>query len=262
MILRIKFFFLNLSFLFVFQACAPMSPGPHFTKTNLDDGDVLLVSETAHASTVSITSNGMLALCRANQPDATMTVSESAGADYTSKVKEALLGDTSSMDDEMVGRSPALLALREIMYRSCELTENNDLSKAEAIAIYKHSLKLAIKPVLQEAKSGQVDVTENLTTTRSISQNNQLVDSSLDDNQNNSNSTSGNDSGNSSQSGSDPDDHSGGNSADPDPQSGSDPDDDSGGNSADPDPQSGDSSSDDCKDGETYDDVMGTCLPD
>jgi len=243
MTLRMKFFFFNLSFIFVFQACAPLYPGPHFKKTNLDDGDVLLLSETAHASTVSLTANGMLALCRANQPDAAMTVSENAGANYTNEVKEALLGGANSLDDEMVGRSPALLALREIMYRNCELTENNDLSKAEAIALYKHSLKLAIKPVLQEAKNGQVDVTENLTTARNISQNSQPVDSSSNDKQNNSDSTSGNDSGNSSHSRSDPDDRSGGNSEDPDPQSGG-------------------SSSGDCKDGETYDDVMETCLPD
>lgn len=168
---------INLTFVlgmfFLLQACGqlPLNPGPHFSEEKFVDGEYILVSETAHASTTTISKDGKVVFCRPNQPDAVMNITESAGGDFQTKLglKEGISEGISSGDSEMVGRSPALLALREILYRSCELTLNKSLTKNEALEIYKHSLSVAINPVLEEAKNSNIVINDEL-----ISKANQL----------------------------------------------------------------------------------------
>jgi len=151
---------------FLLQACSQfqLDPGPHFSEEKFLDGEYILLSETAHASTTTISKDGKVVFCRPNQPDAVSHLTEGASGGFQNQLglNESISENLSNGDSEMVGRSPALLALREILYRNCELTLNQSLTKDEALEIFKHSLSIAINPVLEEAKNSNILINDQV----------------------------------------------------------------------------------------------------
>ena len=62
----------------------------------------------------------------------------------------------------MLGRSPAVLAARDIMYRACELIGNLDLTPEQAIVVYTDSMKIAASILKTEAATTTVTQTSTL----------------------------------------------------------------------------------------------------
>ena len=65
-----------------------------------------------------------------------------------------------SGEREMVGRTPAVLMARELFFRLCEFSRNHDLTKNDAMALYRKTLD-AVKEVWQtEARKTTVNIGE------------------------------------------------------------------------------------------------------
>ncbi|MBD1584633.1 hypothetical protein [Pseudoalteromonas sp. S16_S37] len=75
-------------------------------------------------------------------PDAVATKSEG----FNIWVPKTGLGETDNTGADLLGgRNPATLISRELLYRSCELSLNQHLSKEEALAIYRETLSTITK---------------------------------------------------------------------------------------------------------------------
>ena len=62
----------------------------------------------------------------------------------------------------MLGRSPAVLDARDIMYRACELIGNLNLTPEQAIVVYTDSIKIAASILKTEAATTTITQTSTL----------------------------------------------------------------------------------------------------
>ena len=62
-----------------------------------------------------------------------------------------------------MGRTPALLASREILYRTCELMGNLDLSKDQALEIYNKSLNTVAEIMGSETENTAISLSAGFT---------------------------------------------------------------------------------------------------
>ena len=66
-------------------------------------------------------------------------------------------------EEEMTGRTPAVLIARELFYRACEFSTNFRLTKEEAVKIYESTLKTVEKGWVGETKKTTVTIGDTLT---------------------------------------------------------------------------------------------------
>lgn len=71
----------------------------------------------------------------------------------------------SSGEEEMSGRTPAVLITRELFYRACELIINAQLDKKEAIEVFNNVLKVVGKGWEKESSNTKITVGDTLTVT-------------------------------------------------------------------------------------------------
>jgi hypothetical protein len=105
--------------------------------------------------------------CSSNAPDSTFSTSK----DFDFSVSLLNFGGgspekehsgSSSSGAEMLGRSPAVLAARDIMYRACELIGNLNLTPEQATVVYTDSLKIAASILKTEAATTTITQTSTL----------------------------------------------------------------------------------------------------
>jgi len=70
-----------------------------------------------------------------------------------------------SGEEEMSGRTPAVLITRELFYRACELIINAKLDKKEAIQVFNNVLKVVGKGWEKESSNTKITVGDKLTVT-------------------------------------------------------------------------------------------------
>lgn len=126
-------------------------------KINADEGRHLLSENGDRQLIVLNRKEGSEILCIAPQPDLGMTQSE--GVSLGSKV--AINDDKTGIITG--GLSPAVLIVRELFYRACEFSMNYDLTKDEALALYKTHLQLVEKVVDAQTESGSKSIEGSLT---------------------------------------------------------------------------------------------------
>ena len=73
----------------------------------------------------------------------------------------------SAGEEEMAGRTPAVLLARELFYRACEFSTNFQLTKQEAIKIYTSTLQAVQKGWEDEAQKTTITIGDTVTTTDS-----------------------------------------------------------------------------------------------
>ena len=78
-----------------------------------------------------------------------------------------------SGEQEMSGRTPAVLMARELFYRACELSNNAQLKDKDAIELFNNVLKVVSDGWLQEGKGTKITIGEKSTTTTKINNTNQ-----------------------------------------------------------------------------------------
>lgn len=83
--------------------------------------------------------------CLAPPPDAVSTFSEGVRIGGGIGGKSSIGESANQGADTLGGRSPATLITRELLYRTCELSLNFNLSKKEALDLYRDTLQSVTK---------------------------------------------------------------------------------------------------------------------
>ena len=98
--------------------------------------------------------------------DINLTLVSIGGSGKTDSEESNLSNNTG--EEEMVGRTPALLLTRELLYRSCELAGNYNLTKEEATKLYLSTIAIIAKGWSAEASKTTITIGDTLTTQDSI----------------------------------------------------------------------------------------------
>jgi hypothetical protein len=107
--------------------------------------DETVMSRTASLSNVYVLDKQTdFVTCAEPPPDAVFTQSDAADFSFSLvQLGGDDKGDNKEQSQEvsMVGRTPGVLMARELFYRACEFSRNYELSKEEAISLYRETLK-------------------------------------------------------------------------------------------------------------------------
>jgi len=116
----------------------------------------------------------MKKICLGRGADAIFEQSESGGLSISLVSIGNSEGDQVSETDnageeEMAGRSPAVLLARELFYRACELTNNVGLNGKDAVELFNNVLKVVKAGWEQESKNTTIKIGDTVTSTNSNS---------------------------------------------------------------------------------------------
>ena len=152
----------------IFSIAGCSSSTPVSKVINMRSDKVALVSNSAETtSSLYQSAINKSYYCSSNAPDSTFSTSK----DFDFSVSLLNFGGgspekehsgSSSSGAEMLGRSPAVLAARDIMYRACELIGNLNLTPEQATVVYTDSLKIAASILKAEAATTTVTQTSTL----------------------------------------------------------------------------------------------------
>ena len=152
----------------IFSITGCSSSTPVSKVINMRSDKVALVSNSAETtSSLYQSAINKSYYCSSNAPDSTFSTSKAFDFSVSllnfgggSPQKEHL--GSSSSGAEMLGRSPAVLAARDIMYRACELIGNLNLTPEQATVVYTDSLKIAASILKTEAATTTITQTSTL----------------------------------------------------------------------------------------------------
>lgn len=117
------------------SACTD-SPHPPSTMHDRTAVDVVLDHQTG-ASYIIHDNTGLEQVCASAGPDVVTGSSRSGEVSRPSIEGEKSISHSRTFSaDNLGGRSPAVLITREMLYRACELTVNQRLSKSEAVKLF------------------------------------------------------------------------------------------------------------------------------
>ena len=71
-------------------------------------------------------------------------------------------------EEEMMGRTPAVLLARELFYRACELTNNAQLNRKEAIKIFNSVLNVVGQGWEKESENTKITIGDSLSTKNTV----------------------------------------------------------------------------------------------
>ena len=86
-----------------------------------------------------------------------ISVGNSGGGD------EAKVTDNAG-EEEMMGRTPAILMARELFYRACELTNNAKLSRDEALKVFNSVLNVVSQGWKKESENTKITIGDQIIT--------------------------------------------------------------------------------------------------
>ncbi len=115
--------------------------------------------------------------CTTPAPDATFTQAEEGDVSFSlvtiggGNDKGGAEAENSG-EDEMAGRSPAVLLTRELFFRLCEFSRNYQLEKNEAIELYKSTLQTVTDGWKTEAANSKVNINSTINTNQGVPQGN------------------------------------------------------------------------------------------
>ena len=152
----------------IFSITACSSSTPVSKVINMRSDKVAIVSNSAETtSTLYQSATNKSYYCSSNAPDSTFSSSREndfsvSFLNFGGGSPESDNSSSSSSGDEMLGRSPAVLAARDIMYRACELIGNLNLTPEQATVVYTDSLKIAASILKTEAATTTITQTSTL----------------------------------------------------------------------------------------------------
>lgn len=153
-------------------ACSQL-PGPTMQSHDLS-GSHIYSSGPSLSSFVVEDRNNPRKICADRGADAAFEFSEEADFSLSLVSVGKSDGEKSSAkensgEEEMVGRTPAVLIARELLYRTCELSMNYSLTKEEAISLFKGTRDSIEKGWVSEAAKTTVTIGDTLTNKNSVS---------------------------------------------------------------------------------------------
>ena len=152
----------------IFSIAGCSSTTPLSKVVDMRSDKVAIVSNSAETTSALYQSaTNKSYYCSSNAPDSTFSSSREndfsvSFLNFGGGSPESDNSSSSSSGDEMLGRSPAVLAARDIMYRACELIGNLNLTPEQATVIYTDSLKIAASILKTEAATTTVTQTSTL----------------------------------------------------------------------------------------------------
>lgn len=157
-------------FVLLFTGCSSYTPRPFIQS---DGNGEIYTSDTSAVSTTHIRKkDGRRIICMAPPPDASFSQTDSSSLDISLFKSEANSAEDatsiadSTNESELAGRTPTVLLAREIFYRTCEISDNFDLEKKEAIALFKESLNVISKNWAGESENTKITIGETMINSR------------------------------------------------------------------------------------------------
>lgn len=146
------------------MAFASCSTQPHSVSHPVKSGENLLISSSAAVSSALLRdSDDIKHYCASVAPDATFNETVSEGASISlfnigrSSPEREVVSD-GIKETQMVGRTPAVLVSREILYRVCELTGNRSLTNEETLKLYEKSIEAIVQLTSQEMANTSISL--------------------------------------------------------------------------------------------------------
>ena len=145
-------------------ACASCSTQPHSVTHPVKSDESLLISSSAAVTSGLLRdSDDIKHYCASVAPDATFNETTSEGASISlfnigrsSPEKEVV--SEGIEETQMVGRTPAVLVSREILYRVCELTGNKSFTNKEVLKLYEKSIDAIVQLASQEMANTSISL--------------------------------------------------------------------------------------------------------
>ena len=137
-------------------------PKPHETHLNRESA---LSSTASLAHTFVINKKTSFVTCMQPQPDAAF--SQGSSDAFSLQIlnfgtgNDKLGASEKSQEIELTGRTPAVLMARELFFRMCEFSRNNELDKAEATELYDKTLDIVKQVWSVEAGNTKVTIGES-----------------------------------------------------------------------------------------------------
>lgn len=145
----------------ILSGCATKNVAPSLIERNGID----IISNTSDTQMTFIKQHGNLErYCAARESDVADT--SSSGISFGA----GTIGDTANISDgssqgalSLGGRDPAVLIVRELMYRACELTMNLNTNKDDTIDIYMKFMSIMKEIAIAQQGNGVSPLKENAT---------------------------------------------------------------------------------------------------
>ena len=153
---------------FFLNACAQP---PRAIISQVDEGQRSFVTSSAETSTTYLKAEGdKHQFCAGVSPDATYSERSSAGfslsfLNFGGSPSNDVVSEENS-GDEMVGRTPALLLAREILYRSCEMAKNAGLNSQQQMDMFLQSMQTAAEILKNETAKTSISISTQFVSTR------------------------------------------------------------------------------------------------
>ncbi|MCP4274032.1 MAG: hypothetical protein GY781_19090 [Gammaproteobacteria bacterium] len=156
-----KFKLFNLIFMISFITGCATPPSIDPTVSDLK-GIRIYSTNADQQSTIMKDHNSTERFCLARGADVADTESAGIAASFGIGSKNESLSDGSSRGAvELGGRNPAVLITRELMYRTCEMMMNLNLTKEESLKLFAQTLKASITISQNQTDSGVAALSAN-----------------------------------------------------------------------------------------------------
>ncbi|MCP4411281.1 MAG: hypothetical protein GY808_01720 [Gammaproteobacteria bacterium] len=156
-----KFKLFNLIFMISFITGCAMPPPIDPTVSDLK-GIRIYSTNADQQSTIMKDHNSTERFCLARGADVADTESDGIGASFGVGSKNESLSDGSSRGAvDLGGRNPAVLITRELMYRTCEMMMNLNLTKEESLKLFAKTLNASISISQSQTDSGVAALSGN-----------------------------------------------------------------------------------------------------
>jgi len=141
--------------------CSPLlQPSPVIQKLQNDT----IVSTTSDLSMTKILqNNSQMYSCTSPPPDTAFSQIDDSSVSFSILGRAETGGnEEGSASTELIGRTPAVLLSRELFFRACEFSKNQNLTKEEAKKVFSDTLSLIGQGWLAEAQNTTVTIGDTL----------------------------------------------------------------------------------------------------
>jgi hypothetical protein len=157
---------LGIALLAFAAGCSTLEPKAVIAPLGSEPDHHVITKTASLATTLVVPRNTKYFLCASPPPDALFTQAENVGLSISMLNFGRGTDDSveeSSAEEEMAGRTPAVVLARELLYRFCEFQLNQQLTRDQAIELYRQNLSIIREIAIQEASNTRVTIGESQT---------------------------------------------------------------------------------------------------
>lgn len=155
---------LGLAFAVLATGCGVLQPRAVIASLGSESDHHVITKTAALTTTMVVPRDTRYFLCASPPPDAVFTQAETVGLNINVLNFGKGTDDSaseSSTEEGMMGRTPAVVLTRELLYRFCEFQLNQRLTREQAIDLYRQNLSIIRDIALQEGANTRVTIGES-----------------------------------------------------------------------------------------------------